>query len=132
MKVKTLQATGLQLDYGLAKACNALVDEEFSPYVRIRQDREWFTFSHLDPKICMGLIKAHSLNVEHGRSEFGLCYAVVYDSYGCLWSRSSGYSVEEAVARCVISLKLGDEFEMPDQREPCNHTLRLDSVAGIK
>ena len=122
MKVKTLQATGLQLDYGLAKACNALIDEAFYPYVRIRQDREWFTFSHLDPKICIGLIKTYSLNVEHAQSEFGLIYAVAYHSDGDFWSRSSGYSVEEAVARCVISLKLGDGFEMPDRYEPCNHT----------
>lgn len=121
MKIKTSEATGLQLDWGLAKVMGAkriivnwrgvwVEDEGF----KVGDDcRGWVC--HTDPAVCMGLIKGLLIygvslsdfsSVDEGTVE--LCCEVNFKHF-------SGDTPEQAVARCVIAMKLGDEFECPDE-----------------
>ena len=121
MKIKTAEATGLQLDWGLAKVIGAkriivnwrgvwVEDEGF----KVGDDcRGWVC--HTDPAVCMGLIKEHRFPI--------FAYTQVGGD-GCLWqvnycdadvNAESWESLEQAVARCVIAMKLGDEFECPSE-----------------
>ena len=118
MKIKTSEATGLQLDWGLAKVMGAnriivnwrgvwVEDDGF----KVGDDcRGWVC--HTDPAVCMGLIKEYCIQL-----------FPFYDFEDVRWDADIRPDVrivncdtpEQAVARCVIAMKLGDEFECPDE-----------------
>lgn len=119
MKIKTSEAEGLQLDWGLAKVMGAkriivnwrgvwVEDEEF----KVGDDcRSWVC--HTDPAVCMGLIERHRLNIGHGSNGNTKFFVQPSAVYSERWP--SGDTLAQAVARCVIAMKLGDEFEVPDE-----------------
>ena len=114
MKIKTAEATGLQLDWGLAKVMGAkriivnwrgvwVEDEGF----KVGDDcRGWVC--HTDPAVCMGLIEQYKPDVVYRAEEWGVEFPHNNNRF---WSPC----LARAVARCVISMKLGDEFEVPDE-----------------
>ena len=116
MKVKTAKATGKQLDWGLAKVLQAeklqLVEGGviYKPSSGGRQ-----VLRHTDPAVCMSLIKEHCIQL------FPFCKdgkAVHWDADIRPYIRVVGCDTPEiAVARCVIAMRLGDEFECPDELE---------------
>ena len=117
MKIKTSEATGLQLDWGLAKVMGAkriivnwrgvwVEDEGF----KVGDDcRGWVC--HTDPAVCMGLIKEYHLPIALSHFIDGMWFVFRHNE------DEGGFNgtLEQAVARCVISMKLGDEFEVPDE-----------------
>lgn len=72
---------------------------------------------HPDPAVCMGLIEQYGLAFSECDTRH------LYDKPDTLWRAvcrdGSGYGeskvLAKAVARCVISMRLGDEFECPDE-----------------
>lgn len=118
MKIKTAEATGLQLDWGVGKVLQAeklqLVEGGviYKPSSGGRQ-----VLRHTDPAVCMGLIEQYSL-------AFSECdTSHLYGKPDTLWRvvcrNGSGYGeskvLAKAVARCVIAMRLGDEFECPSE-----------------
>ena len=68
MKIKTSEATGLQLDWGLAVVLSykpVIKKDPFNDrvYVDIVEDIEsqYVGFLHTDPAVCMGLIERHGM-----------------------------------------------------------------------
>ena len=117
MKIKTSEATGLQLDWGLAKVMGAkriivnwrgvwVEDEGF----KVGDDcRGWVC--HTDPAVCMGLIEQYKVATRFYAVDV-FWVATIYDHDP---KDSISKTLTEAVARCVIAMKLGDEFECPDE-----------------
>ena len=111
MKVKTSEATKLQLDWGVAVVlgvkpkvyCGRVeTDQTDENYWAVRRE-----FDHTDPAVCMGLIEQYKLDVVYRAEQWG----VEFPHNDQFWSAS----LAKAVACCVISMKLGDEFECPDE-----------------
>ena len=133
MQVKTEEATKLQLDYGLAKVMGAkriivnwrgvwVEDEGF----KVGDDcRGWVC--HTDPAVCMGLIEQYKMDVTWGTS--GKIFVQMSDSDDDEWH--GGKTLAQAVARCVISMRLGDEFECLSELcqiecWSCGHTMTME------
>lgn len=111
MKIKTSEATGLQLDWGLAVAMQIeklkLVEGRpvYMPSCGGRKP-----FDHTDPAVCMGLIKEHKITLAYWN--IAPVWSATPDDKG--WDEH-GDTPEQAVARCVIAMLLGEEFECPDE-----------------
>lgn len=120
MKIKASEATGLQLDWALAKA------EGFKPELRHGNifvpfaDHECAShklYSHAQPSVCMRLMQHIQIaqQASNGAWRVGASHGVVIE--GCLSTKHYSFlggTLAEAVARCVIAMRLGDEFECPD------------------
>ena len=121
MEIKTSEASNKQLDWGVAVVlgvkpkvyCGRVeTDQTDENYWAVRRE-----FDHTDPAVCMGLIEQYSLAFSECDTRH------LYDKPDTLWRvvcrDGSAYGesevLAEAVARCVIAMKLGDEFECPDE-----------------
>ena len=117
MKIKTSEATGLQLDWGLSLALGhektAYIAECGSVHGRDK-DRGWTSVEHVNADLCLGLIKRYRIHIDQVER-----YPYVWiGAYSESKDDSTGYvaeTLEIAVARCVIAMKLGDEFECPSE-----------------
>lgn len=119
MKIKTAEATKLQLDWGLALArgYTQLTLQVAGKVYGTAPDGGREQVSYTDPAVCMGLIEQYSLAFSECDTRH------LYDKPDTLWRvvcrDVSGYGESEvlaqAVARCVIAVRLGDEFEVPDE-----------------
>jgi hypothetical protein len=123
MKIKTAEATGSALDWGLAVAvggkdihCDCWgvyvddVDFSINGHMLGRT-------THIDPWVCMGLIEQHgaaSMRKTFSLGYFWECKALDVGSESH-YIVAHGKTLAEAVARCVIAMRLGDEFEVPDE-----------------
>lgn len=121
MKLLTANLEKKALDWALAKVLGAQkitysykgvwVDDE--GFMVGNDRRGWI--AHTDPAVCLWLIKAYHLPV--------FVYQEI-NGDGCLWqvnfsddevNAESWRSLEEAVARCVVAMRLGDEVEVPSE-----------------
>ena len=121
MKIKTAEASNKQLDWGVAMVLGYEAQMYCGRVETVQLDDgdgAWKCFfSHTDPAVCMGLIEQYSLAFSECDTRH------LYDKPDTLWRvvcrDSSGYGESEvlakAVARCVIAMKLGDEFEVPGE-----------------
>jgi hypothetical protein len=122
MKIKTAELTGLSLDWALADALK--LEPEMSrpnpydssiavlalPLPNGYPRHHKCGFFYTDPATCMELIKEHKI-------------ALAYWNITSLWSATPGDSEwdeygdtpEQAVARCVVQMRLGDEVDVPDE-----------------
>ena len=118
MKIKTSEATGLQLDWGLAVAHDAkhISHDADGVYVddgcfAIKRD-VFGRIRHAAAAVCMRLIKeygTHLFTFTLNEQRFwDATISGAADARGC-------DTPEIAVARCVIAMRLGDEFEVPDE-----------------
>lgn len=112
MKIKTAEATGLQLDWGVAVAetqsgvwheCGW--DEADGVWVQ-HFGEDPFCFSHSVTSVWADLVEIEKIDLVHRANQWRA---------ELNWSVAWGDTPAEAVARCVISMKLGDEFECPDE-----------------
>lgn len=118
MKVKTAEATKKQLDWGLAKAMGHLVDVGPVGQVCVEIKGVWHVFDHTDPILCFDLIKCYRAWIEQYDDyiEVTIYYPADDSADPDINSMTgSGATLEEALADCLIALKLGDEFECPDE-----------------
>ena len=115
MKVNTATATGKQLDWGVAKALElkpSIGHNSLSAFVQYKKARcDFFrAVKHTDPAFCMGLIEQYKPDVVYRAEDWGVEFPHNNNRF---WSPC----LARAVARCVIDMKLGDEFECPDELE---------------
>jgi hypothetical protein len=114
MKIKTAELTGNPLSWALAKAVGKI--PYFIGAIHVEGGGE---FGYTDPATCMGLIERRNLDVNH-RDPLRLGESVLVSwgdpndfAYGYWFAR--GKTLAEAVARCVVQMRLGDEVEVPDE-----------------
>lgn len=117
MKIRTAEASKNQLDWGLAKALKlkpSIGRNSLGAFVQYKKAGcDFFrAVKHTDPAVCMGLIKEYCIQLFtftlNGQRFWDATISGAADARGC-------DTPEQAVARCVISMKLGDEFEVPDE-----------------
>ena len=118
MKIKTAEATKLQLDWGLALAVGGNPEIQrgkvYVPFA-FMEGAALKLYRHTDPAVCMGLIDTERLRLSPSRmSDEWICDKVRDKSKGGIIS-GYGKTLAEAVARCIIAMRLGDEFECPDK-----------------
>jgi hypothetical protein len=113
MKMITAELTGLSLDYALARA----EGKEFSIADNLcGEKRVWlhggtWAYMHTDPNIYTELMNEHKMDVTWGCS--GKCYVQPSGNADFAWI--GGETLPEAVARCVVAMRLGDEVDVPDE-----------------
>lgn len=115
MKIKTSKAQGLQLDWGLSIA----LGHEKTMYLAHcgsvhgrDKDRGWTSVEHVNASLFLALIKEYCIQL-----------FPFYDFEDVRWDADIRPDVrivncetpEQAVARCVISMRLGEYFECPDE-----------------
>lgn len=129
MKVKTVEATGKKLDWGIAVVicnqnnCNP-THQDGQVWIPVTGivfgttnidigGNNHVPLNYMHPVLYVKFIKQHKISVR-------------YSTIDCFWSAAQsaegakkhlGETPEQAVARCVISMRLGDEFECPDELE---------------
>ena len=114
MKIKTAEATGLQLDWGVAKALElkpSIGRNSLSAFVQYKKAGcDFFrAVKHTDPDLCIWLIESHIYTMGTGFGG-GWSVSAQQGNHACF-----GKTLPEAVARCVIAMRLGDEFECPSE-----------------
>jgi hypothetical protein len=125
MKLKTAKLTGLPLSWALALADGRKPSFVLSEGKLHHIQSELIggggwesSYDYSNPRICMGLIEKQKINVKH------ICHLAtkraVLASWGSLvadngYMQEFGSTPAEAVARCVVAMRLGDEVEVPDE-----------------
>lgn len=110
MKLLTANLTGKALDWALAKAMNAdkvWIDHGYVDVNARFHLHVYEPFNHTDPALCLVLIKSHIYQITHTHGGWE-----VFSDAG---NRQFGDTIEQAVARCVVAMRLGDEVEVPDE-----------------
>lgn len=115
MKVKTIEAKGRQLDWSLAKAMGHVVELGHGGQVCVQNGDAWRVFDHTEPFLCQLLISncVSALEKTELSSREKMWWSAWISDSIC----GHGETVEQAVARCCIKAKFGDEFECPDELE---------------
>jgi hypothetical protein len=119
MKIKTAELTGKPLDWALAQACGHVVDISYGGGVCIQGLMGWQNFEgHTDPATCMNCFGFESGQVSELFADSDLC-CYVARGYSAIYTlemvHGSGDTPEQAVARCVVAMRLGDEVDVPDE-----------------
>lgn len=112
MKIKTAEATKLQLDWGVAEATGKKPALSFDSKPCIQGMVGWEYFDCTDPAVFVSLIKEYCIQL-----------FPFYDFEDVRWDADIRPDVrivncdtpEQAVARCVIAMRLGEYFECPDE-----------------
>ena len=111
MKLLTANLTGKALDWALAKAMNAdkvWIDHGYVDVNARFHLHVYEPFNHTDHALCMGLIKSHiyKITATHGG----------WEAFSDSGNRQfSDDTLEQAVARCVVAMRLGDEVDVPEE-----------------
>lgn len=115
MKIKTSEATKLQLDWGVAVVMSytQLTLQVAGKVYGTAPDGQRTQIKHTDPAVCMGLIERYKLQVSWAVDGLDRAYAQPKNRISVEWP--SGDNLAQAVARCVIAMRLGDEFECPSE-----------------
>ena len=74
-------------------------------------------FNHTDPATCLGLAEQHgiaSIRKKFSLGHFWECRVLDVGSESH-YIVAHGKTLAEAVARCVVAMRLGDEFECPSE-----------------
>lgn len=129
--IKTAELSGKALDWALADALELepridYFDVQRRPSVTVEYKMTPCSlpysevFSHTDPALCLGLIKEYRASIDQAEHyplvEVHIWFALDnsddpdYDSVSAL-----GDTPEQAVARCVVAMRLGDEVDVLDE-----------------
>lgn len=112
----TATLEGKPLDWALADAL------EYAPQIQIGYvfvpalKKGWpidgvVPFSHTDPETCLGLTK--KINIMQQAND-GSWRVAAFCEKGKRY-KTHGKTLEEAIARCVVAMRLGNQVEVPDQ-----------------
>jgi hypothetical protein len=130
MKIQTKELTGKSLDWALAVALE--LEPEMSrpnpydgsiavlalPLPNGYPNRYKGGFFHTDPATCMACFGFEVGQVSELFADSDLC-CYVARGYSAIYTlemvHGSGDTPEQAVARCVVQMRLGDEVEVPDE-----------------
>ena len=106
MKAKDVKGIeGKALDWALNYAL--MLENGFVPEIAGAAGAPSELYSHTDPAVCLVLIKSHIYQITHTHGGWE-----VFSDAG---NRQFGDTLEQAVARCVVQMRLGDEVEVPDE-----------------
>lgn len=109
MKIKTAELKGRALDWALAKARGHNVAISYCGGVCIQGLMGWQDFNYVNVQLALCL--EHRLIVDYrdpsARSQTSKAYF--------------GDTAAEAVARCVVAMRLGDEVEVPSELVGVDH-----------
>ena len=114
--IKTAELKGKPLDWALAKALEYEPQVKFDHVFVPALKRGWpisgvVPFDHTDPATCLSSQQQHKMDVTWGTS--GNPFVQMSGGLGGHWY--GGKTLPEAVARCVIAMRLGDEVEVPSE-----------------
>ena len=120
MKIKTAELKGRALDWALAKALGRTVEVCFGGVVGVQDESgSWQAFAvHTDPALCLGLMSKISIMQQATDGSWRVATSKGVIIEGCVSTRHYelyGKTLAEAVARCVVQMRLGDEVEVPDE-----------------
>jgi len=131
MKIKTAELTGLALDWALAVALE--LEPEISrpspydgsiavlalPLPNGYPRHHKCGFFYTDPATCIGLMACEYGKVWKAeaipRTTTPTVLVMGFSSVGADVTKANGQTLAEAVARCVVAMRLGDEVEVPDE-----------------
>lgn len=120
MKLLTASLEGKALDWALAVAVEKHPALSFKGEVVVSNIMGCQRFDHTDPALCLRLIKEYRANIDHTEHapqiEVSIWYALTDEAdpdFDC--QSVIGDTVEQAVARCVVAKRLGDEVSVPDE-----------------
>jgi len=114
----------LALDWALAVAMGLGPDIGRHCYARYVQYTDYKNnivraLSHTDPATCMGLMACEYGKVWKAeaipRTTTPTVLVMGFSSVGADVTKANGQTLAEAVARCVVAMRLGDEVEVPDE-----------------
>ena len=116
MKIKTSEASNKQLDWGLAKALElkpSIGRNSLSAFVQYKKAGcDFFrAVKHTDPDLCVWLMSKIQIAQQATDGEWRVA---AFCEKGKK-HKAHGKTLAQAVARCVIAMKLGDEFECPSE-----------------
>lgn len=130
MKIKTAELTGNPLSWALA----VVLGEEHDCKPAIQDGIVWMPvkqicfgatntdigghnhipFDYVQSGVCFGLIKQKKLEHKWPSSSHATT-VFVWGGSGKNQGSARGQILEEAVARCVVAMRLGDEVDVPDE-----------------
>jgi len=117
MKLLTASLTSNALDWALNHAL--MLENGFVPEIAGAAGAPSELYSH-DPAVCLWLIKEYRASidqVEHDPKVQVTIWYEITDSDGSDFDAVSalGDTLEQAVARCVVQMRLGDEVDVPEE-----------------
>ena len=118
MKIKTAELKGKALDWALNHAL--MLEHGFVPEIAGALGEPSEMYEHTDPAVCLWLIKEYRASidqVEHDPKVQVTIWYEITDSDGSDFDAVSaiGDTLEQAVARCVVQMRLGDEVDVPEE-----------------
>ena len=116
MKLLTANLTSKALDWALNHAL--MLEHGFVPEIAGALGEPSEMYEHTDPAVCLWLIKQYRANidqVEHAPKVQVTIWYEITDSEDFDAVSAIGDTIEQAVARCVVQMRLGDEVEVPDE-----------------
>ena len=118
MKLLTENLEKKALDWALNHAL--MLEHGFVPEIAGALGEPSEMYEHSDPAVCLWLIKQYRMDidqVEHDPKVQVTIWYEITDSDGSDFDAVSaiGDTLEQAVARCVVQMRLGDEVEVPDE-----------------
>lgn len=118
MKLLTASLTSNALDWALNHAL--MLEHGFVPEIAGAAGAPSELYSHTDPALCLGLMEKYRANidqVEHDPKVQVTIWYEITDSDGSDFDAvgAIGDTLEQAVARCVVAMRLGDEVEVPSE-----------------
>lgn len=128
MKLLTASLTGKALSWALAKALNArnvwirdgaaFCRDGLEVCATIGND-VYEPFDHADPALWASLVEKNRLRLTPSRMSTNEWYCDRLKDQASIYAvgttQAVGTTPAEAVARCVVAMRLGDEVDVPDQ-----------------
>jgi len=118
MKLLTANLTSKALDWALNHA--VMLEHGFVPEIAGALGEPSEMYDHTDPAVCLWLMKEYRANIDHTKHapqiEVSIWYALTDEAdpdFDC--QSVIGDTVEQAIARCVVAMHLGDEVEVPSE-----------------
>ena len=119
MQIKTAELTGKPLSWALAKALDKRPALSFEREVVVSEIVGWRLFDYADPATCMGLMACEYGKVWKAeaipRTTTPTVSVMGFAEIGADVTRAYGQTLAEAVARCVVAMRIGDVVEIPDE-----------------
>ena len=114
--IKTAELTGMALDWALAKALEYEPQVQFDHVFVPALKRGWpisgvVPFDHTDPALCLGLMSKISIMQQANDGSWRVASSCVKSKK----HKAHGKTLEQAVARCVVAMHLGDEVDVPSE-----------------
>ena len=118
MKLLTANLTSKALDWALNHAL--MLEHGFVPEIAGALGEPSEMYEHTDPAVCLWLIKQYRMDIDQVERYPDVWIGAYFESTDGneSFQDSAGYvaeTLEQAVARCVVQIRLGGEVDVPDE-----------------